>query len=124
VDRLDHGGLGRRVAERLPEDANGFGQRRLADEGLLPDGVDQLLLGHDAVGALEQILENGQRPGRKADLLAVARQRAIERVEAKRPEDEGPPRRGAMESDVRGRILVAHVMAILAGSPRGRPAAA
>ena len=47
VDRLDVARRLRVVAERLAQEADGFGERRVRDEGVLPDAVEELLPRHD-----------------------------------------------------------------------------
>jgi hypothetical protein len=83
---LNVGGGLRVIAERLAKDAHRLGQRRIGDEGILPDAVDELLTRYYLTGAAKQHLEDAQDARRKRELDAVPRQETIPRIERERAE--------------------------------------
>ena len=71
MERLD---VGRRlgvIAERLAQHADGFRQRGVGDERVLPDPIDQVLARHHLAGALEQQLEDADDARRSFPLSAA-----------------------------------------------------
>ena len=75
MDGLNIAGRLRIVAERLAQDTDGFGQRRVRDEGVFPDGVDEFLLRYHRAGARDEQIENAQHTWRQRDFaLSVAQQ--------------------------------------------------
>jgi hypothetical protein len=99
---LDVGRGLRIVAERLPENADRFGERRVGDEGVLPDGVDDVLPSHDVASSSNQELQHAQDPRRQRQLSAVPRQESAPRIECKGTEHE---RRQALTFDAGGRTF-------------------
>ena len=91
VQRLDVRRRLRVVAERLAQHADRLGQRRVGDERVLPDRVDQLLPVDDLAGALQQQLEHAEHARRQRDLRAVAAQQPAVRIEGERAERERRP---------------------------------
>ena len=88
MEGLDVGRGLRIVSKRLPENADCLGERRVGDEGVLPDGIDQLLPRDDVTGAPEQELEDAEDAWRKRDFAAVATEQPRLRVELERAKRE------------------------------------
>jgi hypothetical protein len=63
VDRADELLAGTVVADGPPHGLDAAGQRRLAHEPVAPDGVEDLLLGHDPVALADQQGEHVEHLG-------------------------------------------------------------
>ena len=90
VERLNVDGLLRIVAERLSERADRLGERRIGDERILPDRVDQILPRDHLTRPRDEVSEHAKDPGRQRDLAAGAPQQAVGRVEGKWAERDHP----------------------------------
>ena len=77
------------VADRLTHRLDPRGQRRLADEAVAPDLVEQLLLAHDLAATLHEIREDVEDLGLELDLSTVAPQHDAGQVQlaVREPED-------------------------------------
>ena len=81
VYRLDVGGRLRIVAQRLAQNTDGFGERRIGDERILPDAFDQGLFRHnltrfgdEQIQDRKHCAEEARAPGRR-DTAAGCRDR-------------------------------------------------
>jgi hypothetical protein len=72
MDRLHERGGPRVVAQRPPDLADAYLQRTVADDDVVPDGAEQLLLGHEPAGVADEVAEDFERLGRQGDRLAAA----------------------------------------------------
>ena len=81
VDRLDIARLLRVVAERLPQEADRLGQRRIGDERILPDRIDQLLARDDLAWPRDEQAEHADDARRQRYFLAGAPEQLVRRIE-------------------------------------------
>ena len=72
VHRADHPLQAPVVADHLAHRLDLRRQRRLADEAVAPDAVEQLLLAHHLAAPLHEVAEEIERLRLDADLVAVA----------------------------------------------------
>ena len=81
----------RAVPERLPNDPERFGQRGLADVGVLPDRIDELGLRHHPSRTLQQVEQDRERPRGHPDLFILAPERSVGQVGSERSEPQDAP---------------------------------
>jgi hypothetical protein len=91
------------VTERAAGRLDAAGQRRLTDEATTPDGVEQLLLGHEAVVVADQLRHDVEHLRLDADHVTAATQFVAGRVEHEVVETPRPTRRHRLGGWVRGR---------------------
>jgi hypothetical protein len=88
MDRLDVSRMLGLVAERLADDADGLAERGIGDGRVLPGGIEQLGLGHEAARTNNQAFEHAERAGRQRDLCLATIEDPLDAVEAEVAEPE------------------------------------
>jgi hypothetical protein len=78
------------VPQRLAQHTDGFGERRIGNERVLPDGLDQVLFRNDLTRFGHEEIQNRKHPRRKRELLVSVMQQPVasivkERAEGNRP---------------------------------------
>ena len=94
---LDEARRLRVVAKRAADLAHADLERGIADEHPGPDGVHELVLGHQPAGVLGQVLQHAERFRRQRDRHAVMEQRGAPEVQGKVAEDQCSRRCGGVK---------------------------
>ncbi len=84
MNRLDIGGLLRVVAERLAQEADRLGQRRVGNERVLPHRFDQLLLRDNPTRTGDEDVEDAENAGWQRNFAAIPREQLMRPIEHER----------------------------------------
>src|SRR5688572_3874987 len=86
MNGLDVRRLLRIIAERVTDETDRLDERRLAHIRVLPRDVHQCGLRHNPAGALDEMLQDGDRPRRQPELVVAPTEQPVGEIEAERTE--------------------------------------
>ncbi len=112
------------VLKGIPDLADGLGERRLGDRDAAPDGVEQLVLGHEHAGAFREVAEDGPCLRPQRDRSSAGPQKPGLEVQPIGRKDDLPasrrPRHGSFPRLEHGQLRLTHMEAVLPQAKPGR----
>jgi hypothetical protein len=86
-DRLDVFRRPGVVPQRLPQLGDGLRQRVVGDVGVRPEGVEQVFLGDQLAGVIDEVEQEIEELRREIDRRTAPRDAVRRSIDTKRPED-------------------------------------